>query len=256
MKIIALAVLASIVAEPAFAADMALKAPPAPTAAVTWTGFYGGINAGAAWWSSPMNEQTINTGGPPVGPVAYSSTSATQAAGGFQAGYNWQFSPQWVAGVEGDFSFASISNSGPSTVLPGAPGNFVAMNETVKWLATARGKFGYVLGSTLWYVTGGAAWERANYAGTTTFSTAPAIANTSFTRTNTGWVAGGGVEYMATQHVLMRLEYLYYGFPGQSAAAVCTIAGAPLCGPPNLTSNYAWNSNNIREVRAALSYKF
>jgi opacity protein-like surface antigen len=60
---------------------------------------------------------------------------------------------------------------------------------------------------------------------------------------------------MATQHVLMRVEYLYYGFQGQSAAVVCTAAGAA-CAPANLTSTYAWNSNNIQEVRAALSYKF
>jgi outer membrane immunogenic protein len=255
MKIVALAVLASTVTGSAFAADMALKAPVAPAAAATWTGLYGGINAGAAWWSSSMAEQTINVGAP-VGPIAYPSTTATQAAGGFQAGYNWQFSPQWVAGVEGDFSFASLNNSGPSTVIPGAGGNFVAMNESVQWLATARGRFGYVFGSTLWYATGGVAWERANYTGTTAFAAAPAIANTSFTRTNTGWVAGGGVEYMATQHVLMRVEYLYYGFRDQSAAAVCTIAGVVACGPPNLTSTYAWNNNNIQEIRAALSYKF
>jgi outer membrane immunogenic protein len=202
-----------------------------------------------------MNEQTTGTAPFVVGPVTYGSTRNLQAAGGFQGGYNWQFSPQWVAGIEGDFSFASINNNGPSTVLPGAPGNFVAMNESVQWLATARGKFGYVLGSTLWYVTGGAAWERANYSGATTFFGAPAIANTSFTRTNTGWVAGGGIEYMATQHALMRVEYLYYGFQGQSAAVVCTAAGAA-CAPANLTSTYAWNSNNIQEVRAALSYKF
>jgi opacity protein-like surface antigen len=111
-----------------------------------------------------MNEQTTGTG-IVNGPITYGSTRNLQAAGGFQAGYNWQFSPQWVAGIEGDFSFASINNNGPSTVIPGAPGNFVAMNESVQWLATARGKFGYVLGSTLWYVTGGAAWERANYSG-------------------------------------------------------------------------------------------
>jgi outer membrane immunogenic protein len=254
MKIIAAVVLASTLAVPAFAADMAFKAPPPTAPAATWTGLYVGINAGAAWWSSGMTQQLTGTG-IVVGPVAYGSTGAVQAAGGFQAGYNWQLSPQWVAGIEGDFSATSISNNGPSTTIPGAPGNFVTESESAKWLATARGKFGFVLGPTLWYATGGAAWERASYAGTAVFAVAPATANTSFSRTNTGWVAGGGVEYMATQHVLMRLEYLYYGFQGQSAAAVCSSAGAA-CAPPNLTSTYNWNDNNIQEVRAALSYKF
>ena len=29
-----------------------------------------------------------------------------------------------------------------------------------------------------------------------------------FPLVDTGWVGGGGVEYMATEHVLMRIEYL------------------------------------------------
>ncbi|MFZ3338183.1 MAG: hypothetical protein WA199_19865 [Xanthobacteraceae bacterium] len=133
--------------------------PPAPTPATTWTGFYVGINAGAAWWTSGMNEQTTGTG-IVNGPIAFGSEGHMQAAGGFQAGYNWQFNPQWVAGIEGDFSFPSIVNNGPRTAIPGAgPGNFVSMNETVNWLGTARGKFGYDLGSTLWYATGGVAWD-------------------------------------------------------------------------------------------------
>jgi hypothetical protein len=55
--------------------------------------------------------------------------------------------------------------------------------------------------------------------------------------------------------VLMRVEYLYYGFPGRSAAMVCSVAGAA-CAPPNLTSAYTWNAANIQELRVALSYKF
>ena len=44
----AIAVIA-LIATPAFAADMAVKAPPPPPAPVySWTGWYAGVNAGAS----------------------------------------------------------------------------------------------------------------------------------------------------------------------------------------------------------------
>ena len=42
--------LAALIGTPAFAADMALKAPPAPVAPMYgWTGFYLGIEGGGGW---------------------------------------------------------------------------------------------------------------------------------------------------------------------------------------------------------------
>src|SRR3984957_2702554 len=43
--------LLTLCAAPAMAADMPVKAMPAPTPVATWTGFYVGINGGGAWGS-------------------------------------------------------------------------------------------------------------------------------------------------------------------------------------------------------------
>jgi outer membrane immunogenic protein len=69
--------------------------------------------------------------------------SALGAVGGLQAGYNWQFAPAWVAGVEGDISWTSLSDQraapalGPNGALAAANGT-VTLNANTQWLASAR----------------------------------------------------------------------------------------------------------------------
>ena len=87
--------------------------------AITWTGFYVGINGGAAF----TDEDT-------------SDNDDTVFVGGFHAGYNWQKHGAWVFGIEGDVNFA----------------------DDVEYIATIRGRLGYAMGSTLLYGTGGAAF--------------------------------------------------------------------------------------------------
>lgn len=50
MKRLATAIAAiALIGTPAFAADMAVKAPPAPAPVYNWTGWYTGVNAGASF---------------------------------------------------------------------------------------------------------------------------------------------------------------------------------------------------------------
>src|SRR5690242_12114222 len=58
---------------------------------------------------------------------------------GLQAGYNWQFSSQWVAGVETDFDWSDIKGTGTSNfkigggpTSVGVPSNFT-VSQDVKW---------------------------------------------------------------------------------------------------------------------------
>ena len=66
----------------------------------------------------------------------------------------------------------------------------------------------------MFYATGGVAWANIEYAARQAdtlpgfFLTTTSV--TSFTQTKTGWVAGGGAEWMATTNILLRAEYLYY----------------------------------------------
>jgi outer membrane immunogenic protein len=248
----------------ASAADMPVKAAPmvAPVAAYSWTGFYLGIHAGGAWemQNDPNFSQTPAGANTVFDPTSLGNVTQLGAVGGFQVGYNWQFAPTWVLGVEGDFSWANLNNSStvPTLTSGGVPqvGHGVVMNSSLDWLSSARGRLGYVANNTLWYVTGGGAWDQITYSGNivaTSFNTRSIVVN-QFNHTSSGWVAGGGVEYMATPHVLLRLEYLYYGLSsGTSVTAPC-----PLCGPGALNGpgNFTWGNANIQVVRAGLGYKF
>jgi outer membrane immunogenic protein len=85
----------------AFAADMAVKAPPPPASSpFNWTGFYAGIAGGLAWGQSQFfdADPTDSSVGAPI-------TKKFDVSGGIlggTAGYNWQVN-NWVAGVEGVF---------------------------------------------------------------------------------------------------------------------------------------------------------
>ena len=76
-----------------------------------------------------------------------SGNAALGGVGGFQAGYNWQFAPAWVAGFEADFSWASLSDH--RTVQPLVfngrltANTSVQMSANTQWLASARAKLGF-----------------------------------------------------------------------------------------------------------------
>src|SRR5215469_11698372 len=106
----------------AFAADIATKAPaPSPPAVYNWTGWYVGVNAGASFgtYKTDFNATpaTVTLLGFLPGPVTEPFTTPGFAGrdevypagfiGGGQIGYNWQFSPILVVGLEADFQGAT-----------------------------------------------------------------------------------------------------------------------------------------------------
>ena len=122
------------------------------------------------------------------------------AVGGLQTGYIWQFASAWVAGVEGDISWASLQDHRslqPAAVLPNAVATqSLQMSASTQWLSSARARLGVVAWNTLWYATGGAAWTSVEYNATSVFTLLGTPLQNSFsaTRTKTGWVAGAGAE--------------------------------------------------------------
>ena len=263
------AALAAGISQGASAADMAVKAAPPPPAP-TWTGVYVGVHAGAAWQSTPTWAFT-DPNAPadlffPV-PLPLGGSPGLGGVGGLQAGYNWQFAPSWVAGVEADISWASLGDHRTQGLFlagggPAPAGNAVQMTANTNWLASARARLGYVglWNNTLWYVTGGGAWVNTEYTGTATtlpavgFAITNSTANTSFNTTKSGWVLGGGAEWQATTNILLRAEYLYYGFHNSTAASSAffpPVAGAPL------PVRFSWSGDyNVQVARIAASYKF
>ncbi len=198
MKSLATAITAiALIGTPAFAADMAVKAPlPAPAPVYNWTGWYAGVNLGASFGrvKTDFNADPVTLGGILTIP-GFSQSDILYPdgfIGGGQIGYNWQVSPIWVIGLEADiqgalekdsasftkpFSVTQPLDSGltPLFVEPtvSATGTSV-LNYTAKidWFGTVRGRVGYLWGdgTVLSYVTGGLAYGKVELDATSTVS--------------------------------------------------------------------------------------
>jgi outer membrane immunogenic protein len=126
------------------------------------------------------------------------------------------------------------------------------LSSELQWTASVRGRVGYVIvPSFLAYATGGVAWGKWEYGANSAAPTIGHAANTAFSKTDTGWVAGSGFEWAPFSHygLLLRAEYLNYRFGGaQATAAASGFPGAP--------SAYLWTSPDVNVGRIGASYKF
>src|ERR1700732_1004791 len=155
----------------ASAADLAARPvytkAPVMSPVYNWTGFYVGANAGYAWgktdatlvagpgWGATNAAFLAANGSPTLHPNGF--------IGGGQIGYNWQFAPTWVFGLETDIASVSAKATRATGVLVGGSLNPYSETDTSKinWLGTVRGRVGYVAGPVLIYGTGGLAYGEA-----------------------------------------------------------------------------------------------
>ena len=172
---------------------MPVKAAP-PVVTYDWSGFYIG-----GYYGTAVEHAKGQTDGVISGVAGVNDMALTV---GGTVGYNWQFAPRWLVGLEADIGFMGVDHTFKQWSSPTITGS------KADWDATVRARFGYVTGPSLLYVTGGAAFVHI----TDTFGgdgfpvAAPAIANTT---TKTGWTAGGGIETKLSRNWSAKTEYLF-----------------------------------------------
>jgi outer membrane immunogenic protein len=236
------------------AADLGVRAAPvvAPAPMVvapTWTGLYAGVNGGYGWTSNLNASSTfVDPTGATVITPATTGLNATGAVFGGQLGYNWQ-AANWVFGVEGDFDGASIEkfNNASATVVTAGFNINEPFHTNVNWLASIRGRLGYVWGPGMIYATGGGAWANVDFdAGGP--GNDSALTSTS---TKSGWVVGAGYEWLINPNWSLRGEYLYYKF---TDVANATVAGGAIV--PGTFTTHNLGDMSINVFRVAVNYKF
>lgn len=161
---------------------------PGPTA--NWAGLYIGGNAGGA---TALNRSTLSVATPaPPAPLQKFNLSPDGFIGGAQIGYNLQ-AGNLVYGVEADFQ-GSTQQDHKNCLLscPNAT-QFITADQKLQWFGTVRGRAGYSLGSSLFYVTGGLAYGNVKTRVQETLAGIVSI-DTTFDHTKTGYVVGGGME--------------------------------------------------------------
>jgi outer membrane immunogenic protein len=247
-RILMAAALALAAGGQALAADLPQPGPPPPRAPATyvpvpvpvftWTGIYVGVNGGYAFgtsnWSSPVGTAFFGT--PCTTNCSTGNFSTSGWLGGGTIGGNYQWG-QFVLGIEGDGDWTNLSGTTYST--PGGCARYGCTTQS-DWLATVRGRAGYAFDRFLVYGTGGGAFGNLQAAaGGLPFSSS----------TQTGWTAGGGVEFAFMPNLTAKVEYLYVSLGNQSCgAANCySVSGVGPATTVSLTENI---------VRAGINYKF
>jgi outer membrane immunogenic protein len=253
----------------AFAADMALKAPPPSAPIWTWTGWYVGATAGGDWGRDPVTSlftcpdaacaYIIPANLAVVSAAGTGTLKGSGFTGGIELGYNAQFG-NFVLGAETDFeSFRVAATRVVTGPFPAAVTNFtVGTSVSTSWLWTLRGRAGFALApQVLVYGTGGLAVTQARLSNSFTdnFAALGGAANTagasSTSGTWAGYVVGGGVEWGIAPHWTVKGEYLYVNFGSKTTTAIA--GGLPGFTPNTLTTTGTLSANI---ARAGVNYKF
>jgi high affinity Mn2+ porin len=182
-------------ADPAFAADMPVKAPALQTLD-NWTGFYIGGHFGYGGGSLGADTNPLPLEG------VFLPHSVTGLNGGYQVGFNRQLSNNFVLGFEADATFPTTVDQAAMARMP------AAYNTTIDYIGTARGRIGYAFGPWMPYVTGGFAWGHPNIA--INDGSGAVIRHYQF-----GWTAGLGLEFAVSGNWSAKLEYDYVALSNQ-----------------------------------------
>ncbi|MGD0640707.1 MAG: outer membrane beta-barrel protein [Roseiarcus sp.] len=254
----------------AAAADLPTSKPAAPppyAPQISWTGFYFGLNGG---WIGSSGDNVSNTGAD-TGPGGLGAALAAgqiprqigigQSGGVFggQVGYNWQFSPTWVGGVETDLDWASPQGSA-SAVHTGGLGSApftTNFSRALEAVGTVRARIGFLATPTfLLYGTGGLAYGETKIGSSFVCPTCSPPTSTEATtaNSNTGWSAGWtlglGGEWKLAPNWSVKAEYLYVDLGSRSDTIAYTY---PTANTSTLTSK-ADTRDNI--VRVGVNYGF
>jgi len=163
-----------------------------------WAGFYVGGQVGYGRGHANVTVQD---------PITTGSSSALGGLfGGMQFGYNYLLPSRFLIGLEADISFPNyLAND--DNVWSGASARS-NITETLDYIATMRGRFGYAFDNTLLYATGGFAASSGHFARADPISGD----EKSHPGLRAGWTAGAGVEVGFQRNWSARLEYLYTRF--------------------------------------------
>lgn len=225
------ALAAAMTASAAVAADLpSTKGPaaPPPPPAFSWQGFYVGAYAGALLGD---------------GAFTYLQETPLRGAaflGGGTLGYNWQWTPTIVLGLEADFGYrGQIQSETVGWNTPNATDSGV--------LGTLRARAGYAF-TPRWlvYGTAGLAYGTDFIPRAFTSSFPLTFGQSSGgTTVRPGWTAGAGFEYAWSDQISVKGEYLYAWLADSGVA---------------YSTNFGSASLNVKSaghiVRGGLNYHF
>ena len=173
-----------------------------------WSGFYIGMNLGAATLQSRFTDLDYFEG------YDTRQIDDTDFTIGGQLGYNWQMGA-FVFGVEADGNWVNTEVHTHTTFGETGPNeDFQEDNAKLDFLGTVRARAGVGIQNALIYVTAGLAYahgDREELYYEPEPGETPNFGADRWTpdEWRFGWTAGVGAEYMINCHWTLRLETLY-----------------------------------------------
>lgn len=216
---------ALVAATGAKAADAVIEQEPAPVVVAptfTWNGAYIGGQVGYGWGKTNLDGDIFT----------YGDVKTDGFLGGLYAGYNFDLGNNVVLGIDGDVTYNDLSKGIDIYDGDEFAGSF---ENKLRWSGAVRARAGYAFDRFLPYIAGGVAFGNVKNSGE--------IDGIGFSesKTLTGWTVGGGVDYAATDNLILRLEYRYTDYGDKDI----DFGG--------LSVNNDFKTN---EVRLGIAYKF
>jgi len=210
------------------AADAIVYEEPAPVISApvfSWNGAYLGGQIGYGWGKSQFSDIDGSANLKPDGFL-----------GGLYAGYNFDLGNSVVLGVDGDVTYNNLKKRFSETDEFGDTDSF---ETKLRWSGAVRARAGYAVDRFLPYIAGGVAFGQIKNTG----KSSDGIVEESFSssKTHTGWTAGAGVDYAATDNVIVRLEYRYTDYGHKNF---------------DVDGDSTRNKFKTNEIRLGVAYKF
>jgi|KBSMisStandDraft_5_1062788.scaffolds.fasta_scaffold325944_1 outer membrane immunogenic protein len=213
----------SAIATSVMAADMPVKALPAPPPApvYNWTGCYVKGGGGYGMWNQDTNgfKDTIQTG-------TEIRTGGRAWFGTVGGGCDYQVGGRWVIGVFGDYDFSGINGDFAASF----DGHVIGGRETLQSAWAVGGRIGYLITpAVLTYVSGGFTEARFSGVDLAFFTNPPDPARFRIDQhTYSGWFLGSGFEYNLgwLPGLFWRTEYRFASYDKDNLLIVRNPSGA------------------------------
>ncbi len=259
----------------ASAADLPVKAAPAPIPVQTWTGCYLGGHAGYGKEES-KDQYTFDQTYFVVSTPLNNSYSNKGFAGGGQVGCQLQ-TGSFLWGIEGDFSwFKNHANKSFFTQYEDRftenhydSSTYFSVNKSSLW--SVRARFGIVTSQVYHlYATMGVGGERASYKYSDAHQCiaerppgctidAPSItitADGNIGIRSVGLVFGAGAEWKILPNVILRAEYLHYAIASNTDLPLNNSTNAGIVTGPGLGDHVHMGDVDVVRVGASWLFNF
>jgi outer membrane immunogenic protein len=239
----------ALLSDHANAADLrpAYKAPPPPPAPVySWTGCYTGAQVGWGWGSNNFTESSFS-GGFLNRRQGHGGVNTSGGLFGGQLGCNYQFSGNWVVGIQGDFAGTDFNGRAGDGLADRFETETTVALKT-DWLASITGRIGWAFwnNQALVYVKGGGAWIHNKWDLHDAFF---AFNPSQLEDTRSGWTVGGGFEWTLWSPAWTAfVEYNFYEF--NSGGDLSNAFGS------NETRVLGQARQEINTVKVGVNYRF